>query len=291
MVQGTVNFFSLESRLTKELDDPTRFPEITQQATVRRGLDLCHEETSYLSTRKAKIRDQFAKYMGENPADVHSDDIPTIAFGGSGGGYRAMLAFLGYSQAMNETGLWDLLTYVAGVSGSCWAIAAYYTFGGAHMSRVIEHCKKRLWPHHPLSPDAVRALLSSAQGNYETLGPLIQKRLSGLHAVPMDLYAVFTTGYLFMQPDPSLQPLGSAESEIPGSHKAWWKRTSATRYLASGAEPLPILTATSHERPWKDWVDETHPFADANPKSAEHQQAVDAWWQWFEITPSGTSVK
>lgn len=289
-VQATVNFFSLESRLTKELDDPTRFPEITQQATVRRGLDLCHEELSYLTARKARVLDQFAKYMGVDPADVHPDDIPTIAFGGSGGGYRAMLAFLGYSKAMKDAGLWDLLTYVAGVSGSCWAIAAYYTFGGADVSRVIEHCKRRLSPHHPLSPDAIQLLLSSASGEYETLGPLIQKRLSGLHAVPMDLYAVFTTGYLFMQqqqPDPSVQPLGSAASEVPGDHRhsAWWKWTSAANFLASGAEPLPILTAIRHERPWKDWVDETHPFADANPKSAEHQQAVDAWWQWFELTP------
>lgn len=284
-VQSAINFFSLESRLSKELNDPNRFPEITQQATVRKGLDLCPDELSYLTARKNRIRDQFAKYMGVNPSDVHPDDIPTIAFGGSGGGYRAMLAFLGYSQAMKEAGLWDLLTYVSGVSGSCWAIAAYYTFGGAEVSRVIEHCKKRLSPHHPLSPDAIQTLLSSARGDYETLGPLIQKRLSGLHAVPMDLYAVFTTGYLFMQPDPSLKPLGSAEAELPGYHRSWWKWTSATNYLASGAEPLPILTAIRHERPWKDWADETHPFADANPKSAEHQQAVDAWWQWFEITP------
>lgn len=283
--QATANFFSLESRLTKELDDPARFPEITKQASIRRGLDLCDEERAYLAARKTRMRDQFAKYMGVDPADVHPEDIPTIAFGGSGGGYRAMLAFLGYSQAMKDAGLWDLLTYVAGVSGSCWAIAAYYTFGRADVSRVIEHCKKRLSPHHPLSPDAIQILLGSARGDYETLGPLIQKRLSGLHAVPMDLYAVFTTGYLFMQADPSLQPLGSAESEIPGSHRAWWKWTSATQHLASGAEPMPILTAIRHERPWKDWVDEAHPFADANPKSAEHQQAVDAWWQWFEITP------
>lgn len=283
--QVTINLFSLESRLTKDLDDPTRFPESTQQATVRRGLDLCYEEQSYLTVRQARIRNQFAKYMGLDPMDVHPDDIPTIAFGGSGGGYRAMLAFLGYSQAIKDAGLWDLLTYVAGVSGSCWAIAAYYTFGDADVHHVIEHCKKRLSPHHPLSPDAIGTLLSSARGEYETLGPLIQKRMSGLHAVPMDLYAVFTTGYLFMSPDPLLQPLGATESEISGYHQAWWKWTSATKHLTSGAEPLPILTAIRHERPWKDWVDETHPFADANPKSAEHQQAADAWWQWFEITP------
>lgn len=284
-VKATANFFSLESRLTKELNDPIRFPEITQQATVRKGLDLCPDEATYLTARKARVREQFARYMGVDPSSVHADDIPTIAFGGSGGGYRAMLAMLGYSLAMKEAGFWDLLTYVAGVSGSCWAIAAQYTFGQADVDRVIAHCKKRLSPHHPLSLDAIQALLSSARGDYETLGPLIQKSKSGLHTVPMDLYAVFTTGYLFMQDDPMLQPMGSAAAEVPGYHRAWWKWTHAQQYLRSGAEPLPILTAIRHERPWKDWVDETHPFADANPRSKEHQDAADAWWQWFEISP------
>lgn len=117
--KSAASFVSLESRLTKELDDPARFPEIAQQAVVRKGLDLCSEETAFLTARRAKVRDQFAKYMGLEAAQVHPDDIPTVAFGGSGGGYRAMLAFLGYSLAMREAGLWDLLTYVAGVSGSC----------------------------------------------------------------------------------------------------------------------------------------------------------------------------
>lgn len=59
----------------------------------------------------------------------------------------------------------------------------------------------------------------------------------------MDLYAVFTTGYLFMQADPMLDPMGSAQDEIPGYHKSWWKWTEAQEYLNYGQEPLPILTA------------------------------------------------
>ncbi|KAL1884059.1 hypothetical protein Daus18300_000168 [Diaporthe australafricana] len=283
--QSAARFISLESRMTKELDDPARFPEISQQAVVRNGLNLCPEENVFLDARKARMRGYFAKYMGLDAAQVHPDDIPTVAFGGSGGGYRAMLAFLGYSLAMKDAGLWDLLTYVAGVSGSCWAIAAYYAFGQAEMQKVIDHCKKRLAPHHPLSPEAVQKLLSSPKGNYETLGPLIQKSKSGLHTVPMDLYAVFTTGYLFLEEDPMIKPIGTAASEVAGYHKAWWKWTDAKCHLADGAEPLPILTAIRHERPWKDWVDEQHPFGNQDPKSKEHQNASDAWWQWFEISP------
>jgi cytosolic phospholipase A2 len=87
-------------------------------ALVRRGIDLSLQEKEYLTNRKWFVRDAFARYMGLNPEEVHPDDVPVIGFGGSGGGFRAMLGVLGYGDEMKKTGLWDLLTYVAGVSGS-----------------------------------------------------------------------------------------------------------------------------------------------------------------------------
>ena len=38
-------------------------------------------------------------------------------------------------------------------------------------------------------------------------------------------------------------------------------------------------------RPWKNWADAEHPFHDDDPTDAEQQQASDAWFQWFEMTP------
>jgi cytosolic phospholipase A2 len=98
-------------------------------------------------------------------------------------------------------------------------------------------------PHHPLSKDAIQMLLGSPRGDYETLGPLIQKQKAGLETVAMDLYSVFTTGYLFLQEDPILQPGGSAKAEVAGYHRAWWTWSTAQEHLKNGTEPLPILTA------------------------------------------------
>lgn len=275
------DLFTTESLIHKDIRDASRFPEIEKVAHVRRGLDLAPEESTYLSKRKLHIRDHFAKYLGLGADQVHPDDIPIIGFGGSGGGYRAMISFVGYMAEMKKSGLWDLLTYVAGVSGACWSIAAYYTFADASIEHIIDHFQKRLSPYHPLSDPAIRSTLTAINGTYDTLGPLILKQISNLHVVLMDLYSVFTTGYLFLH--------HSQESEIhrqkPNANRGWCKWSSASKWLTEGHEPLPIMTAIRHERPWKDWVDKENPFKDENPTSGEQTEVMDAWYQWFEMTP------
>jgi cytosolic phospholipase A2 len=273
--------FTTESLIYKDSRDVSRFPEIEQVAHVRQGQDLGPEEKAFLEKRKMYIRDHFAQYLGLDPEEVHPDDVPIIGFGGSGGGYRAMIGYMGYVAEMKKAGLWDLITYVAGVSGSCWTIAAYYTFADANVDHIFDHFKRRLSPHHPLSDPAIRTTLTAINGPYNTLGPLMLKQTSNLHVVLMDLYSVFTTGYLFLH--------RSQESEIvrrkPDTNRGWWKWTSARRWLDEGQQPLPIMTAIRHERPWKDWVDKEHPFNDENHMSEEHAGTKDAWYQWFEMTP------
>ena len=131
---------ALEHRVKKEISDPTLFPEVNHIAEVRIGAGLCAEETAYLTARRLRIREKFAAYIGVPTESVHPDDVPTIAFGGSGGGFRAMIGCLGYCREMQRAGLWDCLSYVSGVSGSCWSLASFYTFGNANFDHVIDHC-------------------------------------------------------------------------------------------------------------------------------------------------------
>ncbi|KXT12457.1 hypothetical protein AC579_7358 [Pseudocercospora musae] len=276
---------ALETRVKHDIQNPKLFPEIERIAHVRRGIDLCPEELAFLAKRKARCRDAFAKYIGVDPVDVNAEDVPTVSFGGSGGGFRAMIGTLGYCEEMKQTGLWDCLTYVAGVSGSCWSLAAYYTFGRGSMQAVLDHCKKRFSPYHPLSGDAIRTLLSVPGGAKITLGPLIQKSKSGLQTVAMDLYSVFATGWIFFQDDPASHPGGHANREVAGMQKSWYRWSTARQYTDEGTDPLPIITAIRHERPWRDWEDKEHPFKDADHSSGDHTDATEAWFQWFEMTP------
>ena len=264
----------------------SRYPEINHVAEVRKGLDLCPQEKTFLLSRKEHVRNHFARYLGLDPAEIHPDDVPTIAFGSSGGGFRAMIATLGYCEEMKQTGLWDLLTYVGGVSGACWSLASYYTFGNADFTYLIEHCKRRLSPHHPLSTKAIRMLLSAPNGAYTTLGPLVEKQRSGVQTVPMDLYAIFISGYVFLHHDPSKDPNAQeAEAQIAGDQDHWYKWSKGAEFLEGSREPLPILTAVRHERPWKDWVDKTQPFREPDHSTLEHREVQEAWFQWFEMTP------
>ena len=67
--------------------------------------------------------------------------------------------------------------------------------------------------------------------------------------------------------------------------REWFKWSNAQKYLADGKEPLPILTAIRHERPWNDWADKEHAFKTEDYSREEHSAAKDAWFQWFEMTP------
>ena len=50
--------------------------------------------------------------------EVDARDLPVVAVAASGGGYRAMLNTIGSLQQAKESGLWDCLTFVSGVSGT-----------------------------------------------------------------------------------------------------------------------------------------------------------------------------
>ena len=110
---------ALETRVKHEISNAQIYPEVNRVAEVRRGLELCEEEQSFLDRRRLRTRDSFARYLGLQPEDVDPQDVPIVAFGGSGGGFRAMIGCLAYAEEMEKSGLWDCLTYVAGVSGSC----------------------------------------------------------------------------------------------------------------------------------------------------------------------------
>ncbi len=87
---------------------------------VRTAVTLNSLEQSYIQQRQLFVQQKLANHYGRSVQKV-----PKIAFCISGGGSRAMVAGLGFMQAMEESGLIDVTTYVCALSGSTWALSGW----------------------------------------------------------------------------------------------------------------------------------------------------------------------
>lgn len=90
-----------------------------QLSQIRKGLSLAPEEIAFLEERLLIVKNALSLFLDKN---LDHSYIPTIAFCGSGGGCRAMVSTIGSLVASELSGLLDCYTYIAGVSGSTWAI-------------------------------------------------------------------------------------------------------------------------------------------------------------------------
>lgn len=259
--QRTLDLARIKHLLRRDNNDLKTYPEISLDAFVRRSSSLNKDEEAFIITRRNRISCQGNKYLhtylglAEDEV-VDPKDVPLIALGGSGGGYRAMYGFAAFLSVAKRMGLWDCLTWTAGVSGSCWTLAGYYTFAGQSTSKLMQHyfsVAREL--AHPLSLRALNTVVRSSQGIYFLLGPLIRKTGSpgrDIGLVVMDLYATLTTTYQFL----SRQP-GSKLSRATLQFSKVWKRAG----LAHGVEPMPILTAVRRAPPNEPGVE---PHADSS---------------------------
>lgn len=241
--QRAVDLARIKSLLRRDETDLKTFPEVKLDAFVRRSSSLHQDEEDFIKARRHRISCQGDKYLHTflglaEDEIVDPSDVPLIALGGSGGGYRAMYGFAAFISASKEMGLWDCLAWTAGVSGSCWTLAGYYTFAEQSILRLTQHylsVAREL--AHPLSLHALDTVARSSQGIYFLLGPLIRKTNSpgrDIGLVVMDLYATLTTTYQFLSRRPR-----SKLSRATFQFSKVWKRAR----LSHGAEPMPILTA------------------------------------------------
>lgn len=102
---------------------PEYNPWYDQVADVRTDRNMQKDEASILSKRDQKIRKAISQLLGRQLSE--NEPTPRVALVCSGGGFRAMFATLGTMRGAHASGVWDALSYVAGLSGSTWAISPY----------------------------------------------------------------------------------------------------------------------------------------------------------------------
>jgi len=266
---------SLADEIWQEAHDPFINPEIEHVASVRVSEDLCDEEKEFLERRRKVTRIALAKYLGIPEEEVHPDDVPTIAMVGSGGGLRALVAGTGSMLATGQDGLFDCVTYTAGVSGSCWLQTLYHSsLGGRRLDKMVDHLKARIGIHIAYPPVALAAL-NSAPTNKFLLSGFVEK----LRGDPksdfglVDVYGLLLAARL-------LVPKGEL-----GVDNRDLKISNQREYIKHGEHPMPIYTAVRHEIPIIEQSSEVEKATDAPSEKTKEKAKKEAWFQWFEITP------
>lgn len=263
---------SLADEIWRESHDVQLHPEIGLNANVRVGDSLCREELAFRRKRQQHAVRALATYLDLEEKDIHPDDVPIIAICGSGGGLRALVAGTGSYLAAQEAGLWDCVTYTAGVSGSCWLQTLYNSsLTGRDFNKLVEHLKNRLGVHIAFPPKALN-LLTTAPTNKHLLGGLVEKLKGDPDADfgLVDIYGLLL-GARFLVP----------RGELDVSDRDF-KLSNQRGYLQDGSLPLPIYTAVRHEIPAAPVEILKGRRAAEKLKEAAKREA---WFQWFEFTP------
>ena len=253
-------------------------PEVAWDASVRISDDLCDDELIFQRKRRERLVPGLARYLGINENDIDAEDVPTIALCGSGGGLRALVAGTGSYLSAKEDGLFDCVTYTAGVSGSCWLQTLYHTsMGQQNFQKVSHHLKNRIGVHIAFPPAAFK-LISSAPTNKHLLSGFVEKLKGdpGAEFGLVDIYGLLLGARLLVPKG----ELGVSDRDL--------KLSNQRAHLDEGAHPMPIYTAVRHEIPI-DQADVKAAAEDDSIKEAIKETAQkEAWFQWFEFTPYET---
>ena len=248
---------SLYAEIVKESENS---PEVGWDAHVRLGDGLCVAERAFLSERKRRMRNAFAEYVGVSKEEVREEDIPIVAIAASGGGYRAMTNTTGSLVGAKETGLLDCISYMAGISGSCWALGVLYSGipnrGAGEIPDPLvaaEHIKDRIsktffdtitFDLLTTSPTnkvcQLVVVFQRSQASQYLLSGLLLKATAPLGSVSLtDIYGTLISSRLFVPSD-----LSKLDPDNLSLHKF-------RRFVDDGRMPLPIFTAIQHgESSW-----------------------------------------
>ncbi|KAF0539673.1 FabD/lysophospholipase-like protein [Gigaspora margarita] len=275
-------FDHMDEIINAKIKDVKHHPELEWEATVRKSNELCDDEKKFVQDRKNYIREAFAKYIGVDVSEVHPDDIPTIAFMGSGGGFRAMIVVTAYFAAMKDSGLYDCGTYVSGLSGSCWNLAQLYT--SLTRSNPENHPLDNLLNYYKAnlthSITNVRGVFKDLAHNANPktavelcFGGLHEKKIADVSVDIMDLFGALLATKIMLGPDPSKQYDD-------------FKLSRQRKYIDGGKDLLPIHVCTYHVRPWKDALDAKDAELVENYAQVwEEYKKLDDHYQWYEVTP------
>ncbi|KAK4546539.1 hypothetical protein LTR36_001756 [Oleoguttula mirabilis] len=202
---------------------------------VRPATSLNSDEASYVSSRKPNADEALAAWL-QKQGNFSTSSLPALGFTSSGGGLRALLETAGVVQAfdnrdsnLSTSGVYQALTYEAGLSGGAWFLSSL----AGNNWPTVSYLKENLWEDAFQNTALLPANLLSLSGLTEyglIADELVDKQAAGYDVTIVDPY-----GRLL-----SYQLLEGASGGVSTRLSSLTSFSNFTNHNV----PYPIITAT-----------------------------------------------
>jgi hypothetical protein len=226
----------IEKRALLDTVSPKNTPYIRHSYTD----DICNEEKKAVLQRQKKVIQALKNLVPECSLE-EPERAPTIALCLSGGGFRAMVASLGFLEGLNDIGLLDCITYISCLSGSTWAIAPWIA-----SEQPLDMYIKSI--PYKLNQDMNASLVLS------TCNKIIEKILYLQSFSLIECYAEVLANILLPE-----WKRKKFEVTISDTHS----------HIANGTYPIPIYSAIAANRRPYEWFEIT-PYEVGNASSQSY---------------------
>ncbi|KAI9316508.1 acyl transferase/acyl hydrolase/lysophospholipase [Dichotomocladium elegans] len=262
------DFRHMVADMEREFKDAVTYPEVAEDAYVRIGAGISQGEEAFLRKRKAKQKQAFADFIGVDVNEIDEEDIPVTAIASSGGGYRAMVGCAGYMKAMNDTGVLDLVTYLAGVSGSCWTFAQLYSpLADGSFDTLFSHFKSHVHTHLANVTNLVNILKASPDNSKILMQGIIERFYQQEGTINMvDVFGMMLGGTLLTKVETVSDDAKNDEVNLSGQ----------AEYIQDGSLPMPIYCVVRHDLECEKRDGDAYQWFEFNPFEMGSEE-INAW--------------
>jgi len=203
---------------------------------VRPANGINSKEASYVSSRKSKADGSLASWLKKR-GSFSTSSLPVVGFTSSGGGYRALLETAGVVQGFDirdsnvgTSGVYQGLTYEAGLSGGSWFLSSL----AGNNWPTVSSLKTGLWENAFQNSLLLPANILSASGLTQyvaTTTDITAKEAAGYDTTIVDPYGRLLSYQLLLGPD------GGVNTRLSGL-------TTLSNFTAYNV-PYPIIVDTA----------------------------------------------
>ena len=203
---------------------------------VRTASGISSSESAYIAARKPVASAALGSWLTKVDAGFPTTNLPTVALTTSGGGLRSLLTGAGVIQALDSrdssvgtSGLYQGLTYEAGLSGGGWLLSSLAGNNYPTVSSLQSGLWTTAFSESLLAPNGPAAPAAYAQ----ITADITAKSAAGFQPTLVDPYGRLLSYQLLYGPD------GGVTDEL--------STVSTLSSFTSHSVPYPIITALNVE--------------------------------------------